>query len=202
MKRGGVGYVQPGPESFPTVEEFHLFIQACGALPCAAWLDGLSQGEQAERELLDLMIRKGAVALNIIPDRNWNITDPATRKVKLANLYQVVELAQELDLPLNVGTEMNSYGNKLIDDFEAVELQPVRQAFIDGAHFIYGHTVMQRALGLGYQSDWARTHLPTRKERNRFFTQVGAQVIPGQSGLVRLQRILLPETPDQILRNL
>ncbi len=49
MKRGGVGYVQPGNDTFPTVEQFHELITACGALPCAAWLDGLSEGEQAYR---------------------------------------------------------------------------------------------------------------------------------------------------------
>ena len=51
---------------------------------------------------------------------------------------------------------MNSPGNKLVDDFDAPELAPMRQAFLDGAHFIYGHTVMQRTLGLGYQSAWAQ----------------------------------------------
>ena len=53
-----------------------LHRSACGALPCATWLDGTSAGEQAIDELLDLLIGKGAVALNIIPDRNWNIADP------------------------------------------------------------------------------------------------------------------------------
>ncbi len=119
-------------------------------------------------ELLTLLIDKGVVALNIIPDRNWNFADPDVKRIKLQNLYDVVELAQRLDLPLNVGTEMNSFGNKLVDDFDAPELAPVRQAFLDGAYFIYGHTMLQRALGLGYQSDWAKTHLPTRAERNDF----------------------------------
>lgn len=201
MKRGGVGYVQPGPDSFPSVEEFHQFIRACGALPCAAWLDGLSKGEQAEKELLGLLIGKGVVALNIIPDRNWNVSDPGLRKVKVQNLYQVVELAQSLDLPLNIGTEMNSFGNKLCDDFEAPELQPVRQAFSDGANFIFGHTVLQRALGLGYQSEWAQVHLPSRRERNTFYTRLGAMVVPGKTGLERLKRQKLPVTPEQILEN-
>ena len=178
MKRGGAGYVQPSPDTFPTVEEFHKLIVACGALPCAAWLDGISEGEQAIEELLDLLISKGAVALNIIPDRNWNIADPETRRLKVQNLYDVVRLAQELDLPLNIGTEMNSFGQKLIDDFDAPELSPVRQAFMDGAHFIYGHTVLQRALGLGYQSEWAEAHLSSRRERNDFYTRVGYHVPP------------------------
>jgi len=202
MKRGGVGYVQPGPDTFPTVEEFHKLIVACGALPCAAWLDGTSAGEQAIEKLLDLLIGKGVVALNIIPDRNWNISDPETRRLKVRNLYDVVQLAQELALPLNVGTEMNSFGQKLVDDFDAPELAPVRQAFIDGAHFIYGHTVMQRALGLGYQSEWAQAHMPSRRERNDFYTRVGYYVPPGKASMAWLKQLDPKMSPAEILSRL
>lgn len=202
MKRGGVGYVQPNPDTFPTVEEFHKLIVACGALPCAAWLDGTSEGEQAIEELLDLLIGKGVVALNIIPDRNWNIADPETRRVKVQNLHDVVWLAQELALPLNVGTEMNSFGQKLMDDFDALELSPVRQAFMDGAHFIYGHTVLQRALGLGYQSEWSQTHLPSRRERNSFYTGVGYQVPPGKASMAQLKQLDSSMSPADILSKL
>jgi hypothetical protein len=189
MKKGGVGYVQPGPETFPTVEEVNRLVEACGALPCATWLDGTSPGEQAFEELLSLLIEKGVVALNLIPDRTWNISDPEMRRVKVQNLYQVVALAQELDLPLNVGTEMNTYGQKLVDEFSAPELAPVHQAFLDGAYFVYGHTMMQRALGLGYQSEWAKSHLPTRRERNEFYARLGRQTPPGSVGLNQLFRL-------------
>ena len=187
MKRGGVGYVQPSPDAFPTVAEFHTMITACGALPCATWLDGTTAGEQAIDELLDLLIGQGAVALNIIPDRNWNIADPETRQLKVAKLHEIVRIAAARDLPINVGTEMNAPGNKLVDDFDVPEMAPLKQAFLDGAHFIYGHTVMQRALGLGYQSAWAQANLPTRRERNDFYTAVGYRVPPGADGLVRLR---------------
>lgn len=190
MKKGGVGYVQPGPDTFPTVEEFHRFIIACGALPCAAWLDGLSAGEQAIEELLELLIGKGAVALNIVPDRNWNIADPDQKRLKVQKLYEVVELAQKLDLPLNIGTEMNAYGQKLVDDFGAPELAPVRAAFMDGAYFIYGHTLAQRELGLGYQSEWAKIHLPGRRERNAFYTELGRKVEPGAQNQTRLKQVI------------
>jgi hypothetical protein len=202
MKRGGVGYVQPSPETFPTVEEFHTMITACGALPCAAWLDGISTGEQAMAELLDLLIGKGAVTLNIIPDRNWNIADPELRRLKVQNLYDVVRLAQELDLPLNVGTEINAFGQKLVDDFGAPELAPVRAVFMTGALFIYGHTVAQRALGLGYQSEWAKSHLPTRRERNAFYTELGSRVEPGLAGLARLKKVEPNLAPNDILAKL
>jgi hypothetical protein len=199
MKRGGVGYIQPGPDTFPTVEEFHELIVACGALPCAAWLDGMSPGEQAIEELLELLIGKGVVALNIIPDRNWNIGDPATKQLKLQKLYEVVELAQKLDLPLNIGTEMNSYGQKLVDDLDAPELAPVRGVFIEGAYFIYGHTVAQRFLEAGYQSGWARTNLPTRRERNRFYAELGRLVEPGAVKLARLRQLRANPSPAEIL---
>jgi hypothetical protein len=158
-----------------------------------------SVGEQAIEELLDLLIGKGVVALNIIPDRNWNIADPETRCLKVQNLYDVVRLAQELALPLNVGTEMNSFGQKLVDDFDVPELAPVRKPFIDGAHFIYGHTVLQHALGLGYQSEWAQTHLPSRRERNDFYTRVGYQVPPYKASMARLKQLDSSMSPTDIL---
>jgi hypothetical protein len=190
MKKGGVGYVQPSPETFPTVAEFHHFIITCGALPCAAWLDGVSAGEQVIEELLELLISKGVVALNIIPDRNWNIADLDLKRIKVQKLYEVVELAQKLDLPLNIGTEMNAFGQKLVDDFDAPELAPVREAFLDGAYFIYGHTIAQRALGRGYQSDWARVYLPTRREGNAFYTELGRRASPGSADATRLQQLM------------
>ena len=36
-----------------------VLIAACGAIPCAAWLDGTLPGEQAIEELLELLIGKG-----------------------------------------------------------------------------------------------------------------------------------------------
>ena len=198
MKKGGVGYVQPSPESFPTLDEFHAMIVACGALPCATWLDGTTAGEQAIDELIDLLIGQGAVALNIVPDRNWNIADPETRPLKVTKLHEIVRIAAARDLPLNVGTEMNAPGNKLVDDFDVPEMAPA-QAFLDGAHFIYGHTVMQRALGLGYQSEWAQAHLPTRRERNAFYTAMGYRVPPGEGGLTRLRGLGPGLLPDQLL---
>ncbi len=202
MKRGGVGYVQPGPETFPKVEEVNQLVTGCGALPCAAWLDGTSTGEQAMEELLHLLISKGVTALSLIPDRNWNIADPKQRRLKVRNLYDVVSLAQKLDLPLIIGTEMNDHNQKLIDDFDAPELLPVRQAFLEGADFIYGHTVMQRGLGLGYQSDWAEKFLPTRRERNAFYIQVGRKMVGGIQALEHIKRIDIAVSPDEFLAKL
>jgi hypothetical protein len=200
MKRGGVGYVQPESGMFPSLDAFHEMIVACGALPCAAWLDGTTSAEQQIEDWLGFLVDRGVAALNIIPDRNWNVPDAQTRSHKVQNLHRVVELARQLDLPLNVGTEMNSFGQKQVDDFDVRELAPVRQAFLDGAHFIYGHTVMQRALGLGYQSGWAQSHLPARRERNEFYTQVGYRVVPGKEGIQLLQNLDRDLAPAGFLR--
>lgn len=202
MKRGGVGYVQPELGMFASLDAFHELILACGALPCAAWLDGTSDTEQSIEEWLALLLQKGVVAINIIPERNWNIADAETRRLKVENLYHVVDLARKLDLPLNAGTEMNSFGQKFVDDFEARELAPVRQSFLDGAYFIYGHTALQRAIGLGYQSEWAQTHLPTRHLRNEFYTKAGYLIPPGESGRLRLAQMSPVLSPADILGRL
>jgi hypothetical protein len=198
MKRGGVGYVPPTHEAFPTVAEVDRLTLACGALPCATWLDGLSAGEQAYEELLELLMAHGAAALNIVPDRNWNIADPDMRRLKVHKLHEVVRLAQRMALPLNIGTEMNAFGQKMVDDFDVPEIEPVRQAFLDGAHFIYGHTLLQRASGLGFQSEWACTHLPNRRDRNDFYTRLGYVVPPGLATIERLRSIGVL-TPAELL---
>ena len=200
MKKGGIGYVQPSPDSFPTVEEFHRLIVACGALPCATWLDGTSAGEQAIGELLELLIGLGVAALNIIPDRNWNIADPELRHVKIKNLHEIVKTAGDLDLPLNVGTEMNSPGNRLVDDFSVAGHGPAAGGHSWRAlYFIYGHTVLQGARRLGYQSEWAQTHLPARNVRNVFFETVGRRATPGEARLGRLSDLPAATTPQAVL---
>lgn len=199
MKKGGPGYVQPGHDTFPPVEKLNALTVACGALPCAAWLDGLLQGEQDIEELMNLLVGKGIVALNIVPDRNWNLSDPAAAALKQRKLYEVVELAKSLDLPLNVGTEMNSFGQKLVDDFDAPALAPVRDVFMDGAYFVYGHTMLARHLGIGYQSNWAAAYLPERADRNGFYTRVGKLLPPGSAGIARLSKAHADMEPAQIM---
>jgi hypothetical protein len=199
MKAGGVGYVQPDAGAFPSVEAFHTLIDACGALPCAAWLDGMSAGEQAIEELLTLLVSKGVVAFNIIPDRNWNIADAEQKKKKVAALYRVVQIAQDMALPLNVGTEMNSFGQKLIDDFDTNELAPVRKAFMDGAQFVYAHTQMARRWGMGYTSAWAKAAMPERATRNKFYTQVGKHLPPRRATFALFDSSM---SPDEILAKL
>jgi hypothetical protein len=78
----------------------------------------------------------------------------------------------------------------------------VRGAFLDGAYFAWGHTALQRALGLGYQSAWAQAFLPTRRERNEFYAQVGRRLSPGRIGRERLSRIGPSLPPTDLLHQL
>lgn len=202
MKKGGVGYVPPDNVSFPSIDDVTQFVVQCGALPCVGWVDGFSVGEQAGEELLNTLVNKGFAIANIVPDRNWNFADPAVRAARAQKLDAFIAQCQALDLPLNVGTEMNSPGNKRIDDFDVPELDKHRAAFLDGAYFIYGHTTMQRYLEMGCQSPWAQQYLPTRRARNAFYTAVGKAVEPGPGGAAQLDGIDATMDPADILKRL
>jgi len=141
------------------------------------WLDGSSDGEQAIEELLDVAMSTGAVALNVIPDRNYT---PGSQDQKVQNLYHVVEVAKKRHLVLVEGTEMNSPGQKFVDDFNSAELAPLLPAFLSGAHIVYAHSVLQRQCGLGYTSRWAKKHFGTAERKNAFFEELGATLKPRQ----------------------
>lgn len=197
MKRGGAGYVQPEGPDFPRLEEVNRFILAQGAIPTVAWLDGTTAGEKAVDELFDLHISHGAAAVNIIPDRNWNIKDPAQRKQKADLLHQFVEAARRRDMPILVGTEMNAYGQRFVDDFDVPEMAPLTDDFIAGAHILYAHTMLQRHAGLGYLSAWAKRTFKSTREKNAFYRQVGATLVPGKDAV--FASASSASTPDSIL---
>jgi hypothetical protein len=194
MKRGGIGYVEPDQGSFPLMAEVNQFVLAAGGIPTGTWLDGTSEGEQAIQELLEVAMSMGVAALNIIPDRNYR---QGTRDEKLENLYKVVDLVEELGLPLVVGTEMNSPGQKFVDDFDSRELLPLMPVFLKGAHIIYAHSVLQQRAGLGYASDWAGKNFQSVAAKNQFFKRLGETLQPSQEESLSG----LPEdvSPQQIL---
>jgi hypothetical protein len=78
----------------------------------------------------------------------------------------------------------------------------VKQAFLDGATFVYGHVRLQRSLGLGYQSEWAKAHLPTRKARNAFYTAAGCRIAPGKAGQEQLKKLNPGLEPQELLASL
>jgi len=139
------------------------------------WLNGTSEGERAIEELLEVAMSSGAAAINVIPDRNYK---PGVKGEKLENLYKVVELAEKLELPVVAGTEMNSPGQKFVDDFNSQELLPLVPVFLKGAHIVYAHSVLQRRCGLGYTSDWAKKNFESVAEKNEFFRELGSLLEP------------------------
>jgi len=199
VKQGGIGYLQPGPISFPQAEMFIHFVKESNALPCAAWLDGTSEGERDPDLLLDLLIEMGIEVVNVIPDRNWNVADPDERRGKVANLEAIVEAARRRAIPLIAGTEMNASGQRFIDDFNAPVLAPFRQIFTDGAWFVLGHSVLQQTAGLGWWSRWATHWFPERNDRIAFFTRLGQCLPPGPDGRLRLAELSSDPDPARLL---
>lgn len=176
MKSGGPGYVHAKPENFPTLIEVNEFILANGAIPTFAWLDGTSSGEQNIEELLNIMTASGVCAVNIIPDRNWNIKNPEQKQTKLKNLDRFISLARELYLPIFIGTELNAPGQKFVDNLDTPELQPYYQLFLDGVHIAYAHTVLQKTAKMGFTSHWAQNYFSNNKERYEFFKEIGERL--------------------------
>jgi hypothetical protein len=174
VKQGGLGYAPPSPESFPTVDTFVKWVCSCGAVPMVAWLDGTSGGESDPRALLECMRGKGCAALNIIPDRNWNVKDKVDRAVKTANLRAVIDVAEDLAMPINVGTEMNKLGLPFVDDLAGEQLAPYKDVFLRGARIMVGHTRLARYAGMPYGGVRAVEAFPDVSARNDFFENVGA----------------------------
>lgn len=172
MKSGGVGYVKPTAETFPFVKDVNEFVLAAGAIPTITWLNGLSAGEQAVEELLDIQQELGGAALNIVPDRNWNIANPEEKTAKLAELAKIIKLCEIRNLPVIVGTEMNAPGLKLVDTFDSEELKPYTQIFKKGAAIAYAHTILQPQ-GKGYLSYWADSEFANIAEKNAYFADFG-----------------------------
>jgi len=177
MKSGGVGYVKPDAGTFPTMAEMNKFVLAAGGIPTLAWLDGTSAGEQEIEKLLEVASQTGVCAVNIIPDRNYT-AGVGRKDAKCNRLYEFVEICEKLDLPIIAGTEMNSPGQKFVDDFQTDELKPFVEVFLKGALTVYAHTVLQRQCGFGYTSKWPKNNFNSRADKNAFFEELGRQLSP------------------------
>jgi len=195
MKRGGMGYVQPDAGAFPKMEKTNEFILASGGIPTLAWLDGTSEGEKEMERLLEVAMKSEVAAINIIPDRNYT---PGVKDEKLTNLYRIVELAEEQNLPVVVGTEMNSSGQELVDDFDSEELSPLLPVFLKGGYIVYAHSVLQQRAGLGYTSRWAQENFASGEARMGFFKKLGELLEPGKEKF--LDGLLEDVSPKEILK--
>ncbi|MEW6358861.1 MAG: hypothetical protein AB1696_21190 [Planctomycetota bacterium] len=175
VKSGGIGYEQPTGKSFPTVDDFTQWVLDCEAIPMYAWLDGTNDGEDDIRALLECVQAKGSCALNIIPDRNHRIDDPTVRAKKLAKLDEVVRVAGEMNLPINIGTEMNKLGQPFSDDTGCEALRPYYQPFMRGARIMVGHTLLSRFGAFPYVGKKAEAEFgDDTPKKNNVFEAVGA----------------------------
>lgn len=188
-KRGGPGYQQPSPETFPDVDRFVAWVRDCDAIPLVTWLDGTSDGENDPEALLDCLAAKGCAGLNIIPDRNWNIKAPEQAAIKQAHLKAMVNAAARRAMPINIGTEMNKGGLPFYDDINGPVLKEWRGLFLEGARVMIGHTMLARYAGFGYLSDAALNEHPAPEARNRFFAAIGAIPPLEESTVAMLEEI-------------
>ncbi len=203
MKFGGVGYVPPTSGSFPSIEDAIKMMRGMDALPMITWLDGTNPGEEDTDAFLELLVSKGCVSLNIIPERNWNIKGSEEKALKTRKLREVVEGARRLHLPISVGTEMNKAGLPFVDDFGSDELTPYRRDFVDGARCLYGHTVLARHADFGYFSEKAQAAFgDDRAAKAAFFTRVGRICIPPRFAGERLGGLSEPDAVLAAVREL
>jgi hypothetical protein len=200
MKYGGIGYAPPEEGSFPPLEEVVAMTLDCGGVPSACWLDGTSAGEADPLEHFAFLRGKGIPTVTIIPDRNWNIKDPADKALKVRNFRDALRAAARLDMPVLVGTEMNKHGANFVDTFSAAEMEPHRQAFLDGARVAWGHTLLRLTAGVGYVGDWADSHFGAeRARRNSFFRDVGSPPYPDEAVLWQLAAADGRAAPEALL---
>jgi hypothetical protein len=173
-KRGGFGYEQPSEKTFPLMEDFCSWVKSCDAIPMESWLDGTSAGEKDAKALLECSVAKGTQCFSIVPDRNWNIKDPEQKALKVANLRKVVQLCDAMELPINIGTEMNKGGLPFVDDLAGPVLSEFKRSFIRGAQVMVGHATCARFADFAYVSDAAANEFKSGKARNDFFAAAGA----------------------------
>ena len=176
IKKGGVCYQQPDSSTFPPLADVIRLINGGRAIPMAAWLDGSLPGESNPLKQLEYLKHHGIAAVNIIPDRNWNFKDPDTKAAKVRELHRYLDAAIKLDLPINVGTEANKPGQRLLDDFEAEALAPYRKVFVRGANIFVGHTRLLRFADTSYTDDNFGSHDAAYK--NSFCADIGALPAP------------------------
>jgi hypothetical protein len=200
MKKGGLGYEQPGPSTFPPTGEVYAWVKACGGVPMDSWLDGTSEGEKRAVELLECNRSLGARALNLIPDRNWNLKNPEDKQRKLENLARVVALAVERHMPLHIGTEGNKAGLPFVDDLDGADLAPYKSLVLEGSRILIGHALLARFADFPYAGDAAEDAFRRDyRAMNLFFSSVGA-LPPLDAELSRRLRDAGTKTAHDILR--
>lgn len=123
VKNGGPGYIKPDLSTFPTLDEFIEMVKESNGILVGNWLDGTNEGEKEPELLIEFMLSKGIKVMNIIPERNWNISDTFEKTKKVENLNRFMSVCIKMDIPVICGTEMNKFGQPFVDNYETTELK-------------------------------------------------------------------------------
>ena len=193
----------PSSSDYPSVTEFFKAVKASGAIPCIYWRDGSSAGEANPDKLLDDALHWGARAIALNPDRSWNIADPELKRVRQEAMDDLIRAARERHMPVLAGSPMNAPRQKFVDSFDAPEISAYFRDFTDSAFWLFGHTTLQRAVGMGVMSDWAKKAFHRDREKtNAFYLQAGKKAPPGKATRVRIANVGPECDPDDILEAL
>ena len=117
IKRGGLGYQQPTAQTFPLLDDVIAAIRECRAIPMCAWLDGASQAEQNQSRSCRRSSLK-ASSRSISSQTQLELQGQRRQAKKIAALDECAPV-RRYHLPINVGTEGNKFGQRLVDDFSA-----------------------------------------------------------------------------------
>ncbi|MCD7895702.1 MAG: hypothetical protein LUG50_03385 [Planctomycetaceae bacterium] len=190
----------PGPGDYPVIDDFFAAVREAGAVPCLVWR-GDREGLEAEPEiLLDQALAWGVRALAVYPDTYWNVQDQDCKATRLSHLRVLMEGAADRNLKVLAGSAMDGPKQKFVDAFDAPELAAYFREFADSAFWLYGHATLERALGLGRESEWAE-HAFGRDAAaaNAVYTEVGEKAAPGKTTRARIAGVGTDANPGEIL---
>ncbi len=191
---------EPSSAAYPAVTDLFRAFEASGAVPCILWRDGMPGGAPDAGRFLDDAVNWGARASALTPDACWNIADPAEKERSLAALSDFMSAARKRNLPVLAGSFMDGPRQKFVDSFDAPELSPYIRDFADSAFWLYGHAVLQRAIGAGLSSEWAYRHFGAdHAAANAFYAEVGRKAAPGGAARGRIVETGPDARPGDIL---
>jgi len=189
----------------PRWRPFHTLIQACGALPCLPGWTGCPAARTGHRGAAGVGLSQGRGRTGTSSlTATGTVADPGPAPgLRCRTWYRIVELARDLDLPLNVGHRDEQLRQRLADDFDAAELAPLRPAFLDGAAMIWRPHRAAGAPRPGLSRASGRPALCRgRRERNTFYTPASPPGAAGRAGQVALGALPRDPEPEQVLASL
>ncbi len=137
VKNSGPGYVKPDTQNFPTIDEFIKMVNESKGIVVGNWLDGTNEGEKNPEEFLEFMVSRGIKIFTIIPERNWNISNPQEKAIKVNNLEKFMAACKKMNIPVVCGTEMNKFGQPFVDNYASPELKKYLDWFEKSVEYLF-----------------------------------------------------------------